>query len=163
MHKLAAGEVSVDTTVIVDFHLAGRLALFGELFSGRLLISDLVVRELTEANIQLSGAQTVTLSTSAEWDFLGNVRRRRPGLGIGEVSAITVACFRGATLLTNDRQARESAEEFKLPVCGVLDVLEYATATARLSAPISANTDFDEGPMLGISKLPGEAGSEPFR
>lgn len=93
MHRLAEGAVSVDASVIVDFHLAGRLALFEELFSGRLLISDFVEQELMEADIQLTAAQTVALSSTEEWDFLGDVRRRKPGLGLGELGALTVAHF----------------------------------------------------------------------
>lgn len=133
MHKLATGVVSVDASVIVDFHLAGRLALFEELFSGRLLISDFVEQELMEADIRLTAAQTVALSSTAEWDFFGNVRRRKPGLGLGELGALTVAHFENAILLTNDRQARQAAEEFNLPVHGGLGVLEYAAEIARLS------------------------------
>jgi hypothetical protein len=93
LHRLAEGAVSVDASVIVDFHLAGRLALFEELFSGRLLISDFVEQELMEADIQLTAAQTVALSSTEEWDFLGDVRRRKPGLGLGELGALTVAHF----------------------------------------------------------------------
>lgn len=133
MHRLAAGAVSVDACVSVDFHLAGRLALLEELFSGRLLMSDFVERELMEADIQITAAQTVALSTTEEWDFFGDVRRRKPGLGLGELGALTVAHFQNAILVTNDRQARQAAEEFNVPVHGGLGVLEYATEAARLS------------------------------
>ena len=133
MHRLAEGAVSVDASVIVDFHLAGRLALFEELFSGRLLISDFVEQELMEADIQLTAGQTVALSSTQEWGFFGDVRRRKPGLGLGELGALTVAHFQNAILVTNDRQARQAAEEFNLPVHGGLGVLEYAAEAARLS------------------------------
>jgi hypothetical protein len=97
--------MSVDASVVVDFHLAGRLALLDELFRGRLLMSDFVEQELTEGDIQITAAQTVTPSSTEEWTFFGGVRRRKPGLGLGELGALTVAHFHNAILVTNDRQA----------------------------------------------------------
>ena len=61
------------------------------------------------------------------------MRRRKPRLGLGELSALTVAHFKNAILVTNDRQARQAAEEFNLPVHGGLGVLEHAAEAARLS------------------------------
>jgi predicted nucleic acid-binding protein len=133
LRRLAEGAVSPDASIIVDFHLAGRLALFEELFIGRLLISDFVDQELMDANIQLTHAQTVTLSSVDEWNFFGAVRRRKPGLGDGELGALTVARFHSAFLLTNDRQVKQVAEEFKLSVPGADSVLEYAVEIGQLS------------------------------
>jgi predicted nucleic acid-binding protein len=133
LHNLATGVVSVDASVIVDFHLAGRLALLEELFAKRLLISDFVEEELMEAHIQVTAARPVALSTAEEWEFFGDLRRRKPGLGLGELGALTVARSRNAILLTNDRQARQTAEDFDVPVNGGLGVLEYATEVGRLS------------------------------
>ena len=133
LHRLATGAVSVDASVIVDFHLVGRLSLLDELFSQRLLISDFVERELMEANIQLTAAQTVGLSSAEEWDFFGAVRSRRPGLGLGEVGGLTVSHFQNAIFVTNDRQARQAAEELDLAVHGGLGVLEYAAEAVRVS------------------------------
>ncbi len=135
MHRLATGVVSVDASVIVDFHLAGRLALLDELFAGRLVMSDFVEQELMEADIQLIGAQTVALSSTKEWEFFGDLRRAKPGLGLGELGALTVARFQNAILLTNDKQARQTAEELNVTVHGGLGVLEYATEAGRLSGP----------------------------
>ena len=44
-----------------------------------------------------------------------------------------MARFHDAILVTNDRQARQAAEEFDVPVHGVLGVLEYAVEVGRLS------------------------------
>ena len=133
MHRLAEEVVSVDASVIVDFHLTGELALLQELFSGWLLMSDFVEQELIEADIQLTTVQTVALSSAEEWEFFADVGHREPGLGLGELGALTVARFHNATLVTNDRQARQAAEHFNLHVHGSLGVLEYATEVGRLS------------------------------
>lgn len=105
MHRLASGAVSLDASVIIDFHLAGRLQLLGELFAGRLLLSDFVEDELADTTIQLSAGESIALSSTEEWDFFGDLRRARPGLGYGELGALTVARFHNAVALTNDRQA----------------------------------------------------------
>jgi len=96
-------------------------------------MSDFVEQELLEADIQLTTAQTVAISSTEEWDFFGDLRRGKPGLGLGELGALTVARFQNAIFLTNDRQARQAAEEFNVPVHGGLGVLEYATEAGRLS------------------------------
>jgi predicted nucleic acid-binding protein len=124
---------SLDASVIVDFYLAGKLTLLEELFAGRLLMSDFVNQELIEANLQLTGVRTIALSSTEEWDFFRNLRHGKPGLGLGELGALAVARFHDAILVTNDRQARQAAEEFDVPVHGGLGVLEYAVEVGRLS------------------------------
>ena len=133
MHKLASDKVSLDSSVIVDFHLAGALTLLEDLFSGRLLISDFVKKELVDATLQLNGTQIISLSTDDEWDFFRELRQARAGLGLGELGALCVARFHSAILLTNDRQARLAAEESGVLVHGGLGVLEYALEIGRLS------------------------------
>jgi predicted nucleic acid-binding protein len=73
------------------------------------------------------------LSSTEHWDFFRNLRHGKPGLGPGELGALAVARFHGAILVTNDRQARQAAEEFDIPVHGGLGVLEYAVEVGRLS------------------------------
>lgn len=133
MHRLATGEVSLDSSVIVDFYLVGRIALLQELFSGRLLLSDFVRRELIEASLQFAEVQTVTISTDEEWELFRKLRADRPGLGLGELGAICVAGFHEAILVTNDRQARLAAEEANVPVHGSLGVLECAVEVGLIS------------------------------
>lgn len=60
--------------MIVDFHLAGALTLLEDLFSGRLLVSDFVKRELADATLQLNGTQIISLSTDDEWEFFRELR-----------------------------------------------------------------------------------------
>jgi predicted nucleic acid-binding protein len=135
LHRLATGKASLDSSVIVDFYLVGRIALLEELFSGRMVISDFVRQELIDANLQLTSVETVALSTNEEWEFFQKLRRDRPGLGPGELGALCVARSQGAILLTNDRQARIAAEESGISVHGGLGVLEYAVEAGRLSGP----------------------------
>jgi predicted nucleic acid-binding protein len=133
LHKLASDKVSLDSSVIVDFHLAGALTLLEDLFSGRLLISDFVKKELVDATLQLNVTEIIALSTDEEWEFFRKLKQGRPGLGLGELGALCIARFHGAILITNDRQARLAAEEASIFVHGVLGVLEYAHEIGRLS------------------------------
>jgi predicted nucleic acid-binding protein len=132
-HKLRAGRVSLDSNIILDLYLTTSLGLLNDLFSERMLISDFVLQELSEAAIRLPGAETVNLTTDEEWEFFRETRRRHPGLGLGEVGAITVARFRGAALITNDMQARQTAEELNLTVSGSIGVLECAVELEVIS------------------------------
>lgn len=125
--------VSVDSSVAVDFHRTGSTHLLQELFAGRILLSDLVERELAEAEIPIPEAEVVSLTTEEEWQFFHDVKRSRPGLGLGELGAITIAWARRATLLTNDKQARQAAEDLQIPVSGAIGVLELGVEIGRLS------------------------------
>ena len=119
----------------MDFHLTGNLPLFERLFAGRMLLSDLVEEEITEAEIHLQGAEIISLTTDEEWQFLGELRRSKPALGSGELGALTVARILKAVLLSNDKQARQAAEEFGIGVNGSIGALEYGAETCALSGP----------------------------
>ena len=126
MHKLRSASVSLDSSVVVDFYLTGNLLLLEGLFAGRMLVSDFVTNELADAKIQVNSAELVVLSADDEWDFFHDLRKRKQALGPGELGAITVAKFRHATLLSNDKQARSAAEEEGIPISGAIGVLECA-------------------------------------
>ncbi len=64
--RLATGKISLDSSVIVDFYLVGRIALLEELFTGRMVMSDFVKQELIDADLQLTGVDTITLSTDED-------------------------------------------------------------------------------------------------
>lgn len=133
MHKLEAGPVSVDSSVVVDFHLTGSLSFFEDAFTGRMLMSDFVEAELGESKIHVAGAEIVSLTKDEEWEFFAELRKRRRGLGAGELGAITVARFHNASLLTNDRQARQTADDIGLSVSGAIGVLEYGVEAGKLT------------------------------
>jgi len=125
--------VSVDSSVVVDFHLTGNLSFFEDAFAGRMLISDFVEEELGESDIRVLGAEIVPLTKDEEWNFLAELRNRKRGLGLGELGAITVAKFHDASLLTNDQQARQTADDVGVSVSGAIGVLEYGVAVGKLS------------------------------
>ena len=126
MHKLRSATVSLDSSVVVDFHLTGNLTLLEGLFGGRMLVSNFVTKELADADIHVHSAEEAVLSADDEWDFFHDLRKRKQALGPGELGAITVAKFRHATLLSNDKQARSAAEQEGVPVSGAIGVLECA-------------------------------------
>jgi predicted nucleic acid-binding protein len=126
LHKLRSASVSLDSSVVVDFYLTGNLTLLEGLFAGRMLVSNFVTNELADANIQVRSAEVVVLSADDEWDFFHDLRNRKQALGPGELGAITVAKFRRATLLSNDKQARSAAEEEGILISGAIGVLECA-------------------------------------
>lgn len=132
MHKLRTANVSLDSSVVVDFHLTGNLTLLEGIFAGRMLVSNFVTKELAEADIEVHSAEEVVLSTEDEWDFFHDLRKRKQPLGPGELGAITVAKFRYAILLSNDKQARSAAEEEGIPMSGAIGVLECAVELERI-------------------------------
>lgn len=134
MHLLSSGEFSVDSNIVADFFLVGKLDLLCELFRKRLLASDFVLSELAEANIELPCAETVTLAAEAEFALFDAIRRNNPPLGAGEVGALAVARLRGCGIVTNDSCARRAAEELGIQVSGSLGVLEYAVEVGRITA-----------------------------
>jgi len=98
-----------------------------------MLLSDFVEAELLEAAIHFEGVEVVKLETDQEWNFYARVRKTKPGLGTGELGALTVAQFRQATLLTNDKPARQMADSLGIPYSGGIGVLEFAVQFGRLS------------------------------
>ncbi len=134
MHLLSSGEFSVDSNVVADFFLVGKLDLLCGLLQGRLFASDFVLNELEEAGISLPCAEAVTLSAEEELALFDGIRKDNPPLGAGEVGALTVAKLRKCGAMTNDSRARRAAEELGIPVSGTLGVLEYAVEADRISA-----------------------------
>lgn len=132
MHLLSSGEFSVDSNVVADFFLVGKIHLLCELLAGRLLASDFVLSELAEANIELPCAETVALAAEAELALFDQIRKDNPPLGAGEVGALAVAKLRGCGVITNDSRARHAAEELGLRVSGSLGLLEYAVDIDRI-------------------------------
>jgi len=135
LHRLETASVSVDSSVVVDFHLTGSLAFFEGVFAGRMLMSDFVEEELGKSQIRMHGAEIAPLTKDEEWAFFAELRKRKPGLGSGELGAITVAKFHNASLLTNDRQARQAADDLEISVSGAIGILEYGVETGKLSGP----------------------------
>jgi hypothetical protein len=134
LHLLSCGEFSIDSNVVADFFLVGKIDLLCELFQGGLLASDFVLAELAQANIELRCAEAVALTTEAELAVFDAIRRNNPPLGAGEIGAIAVAKLRGCGVMTNDSRARRGAEELGISVSGSLGVLEYSVEVGRITA-----------------------------
>lgn len=132
MHRFEATTISLDSSVVVDFHLTGSTSTLEQLFTRRMLMSDLVEEELDAAGIKVFGASVIALTTDEQWEFFARLRTKRPGLGLGELGALTVARFEDITLLTNDRLARQAAEENGIPVSGAIGALEFAVENGSL-------------------------------
>jgi hypothetical protein len=119
LHKLETVSVSVDSSVIVDFHLTGNLSFLEELFGGRMLMSDFVEEELGKSQIRVPGSEIVTLTKDEEWAFFAELRKRRCGLGPGELGAITVRPSLGAANLCRTCQTSGSRllDDTIFPAC----------------------------------------------
>lgn len=109
------------------------MPLLDNLFAGRALLSDFVVRELADAQIEWKQARVVPLITELELQLFDDIRRSNRALGSGEVGALTVAKLRNVGLITNDRQARNAASELKIPVSGSLGILNYGVQAEQIS------------------------------
>lgn len=134
LHKLSGVTLSVDSSVVVDFYMTGSTAVLQNLFDGRMLMSDFVEEELRKASIHFHGATVVGLATDEEWGFFARLHTTDPGLGTGELGALTVAWSRQATLLTNDKKARQMADTEGVPVGGAIAVLEFGVEIGELLA-----------------------------
>ena len=133
MHRLSSGDVSLDTSVILDFSATDRLDLLLSVFTSRMLLSDFVEAELAPTGIKLSDVEVVRLDSDEQWGFFNDLRKTKPGLGAGELGALTVARFRNAILLTNDKPARQMAETVGVAYSGGIGVLECCCETGKLS------------------------------
>ena len=109
------------------------MPLLHNLFAGRAILSDFVVRELADAQIEWKQAQVIPLTTEPELQLFDDIRRNNRALGSGEVGAITIAKLRNAGLITNDRQARNAATELNIPVSGSLGILNYGVRVEQIS------------------------------
>lgn len=133
MHRLSSGHVSLDTSVILDFSATDRLDLLLDVFAGRMLLSDFVEAELAPTGIKLSDLELVRLDSDEQWSFFNDLRKAKPGLGAGELGALTIARFWNAILLTNDKPARQMAETVAVAYSGGIGVLECCCETRKLS------------------------------
>jgi predicted nucleic acid-binding protein len=125
-------EVSFDSNVVADFELTGNTTILEQILKGRMLISDFVQDELRRANINFSPARVIALTTEEQLELLEELRRGHPGLGLGELGAITIARVRTAVLASNDGQARKAAIELGVQVSGSLGILEHGVSTGDI-------------------------------
>jgi len=117
-----------DSGPIISFARAGYLKLLGQLFQ-EIIIPEAVYEEIAIIGIGRAGAKEVI---SGEWIKTKRTKNRLkvkqlPAmLGLGEREAIILAQELNATLLIDDRKAREVAEENGINCFGSLRVLKEA-------------------------------------
>jgi len=117
-----------DSGPIISFARAGYLKLLGQLFQ-EIIIPEAVYEEIAIIGIGRAGAKEVI---SGEWIKTKRTKNRLkvkqlPAmLGLGEREAIILAQELNATLLIDDRKAREVAEENGINCFGSLRILKEA-------------------------------------
>jgi len=117
-----------DSGPIISFARAGYLKLLGQLFQ-EIIIPEAVYEEIAIIGIGRAGAKEVI---SGEWIKTKRTKNRLkvkqlPAmLGLGEREAMILAQELNATLLIDDRKAREVAEENGINCFGSLRVLKEA-------------------------------------
>ncbi|NOZ59402.1 MAG: DUF3368 domain-containing protein [Euryarchaeota archaeon] len=121
-------EVVIDTTVLSNFSLVGRLDILEELFLKRLLTTEEVLGEIKVGierkilpEIDIECIKTVKIESE-----LPIYIKLREKFGKGEASCLAIALNRGLKLLTDDIDARRFAQRHGIPVSGTVGVLAAA-------------------------------------
>lgn len=122
--------VVADAGPLIHLSLIGRIDLLPTLYS-RIVVPELVYREVVDqgedlpGSTELRGASWIDLSSHDPDHHLFHLLRAQ--LDPGEAAAICLAVDRRADLiLSDDRQARLTAERLEMPVKGTLGVLVEA-------------------------------------
>jgi predicted nucleic acid-binding protein len=127
-----------DSGPIIHLSLVGRIDLLPRLY-GRILIPDLVYKEVVESGEGLPGSSELK---DAEWVVRADhnpeatlFQMLSAELDPGEAAAIWLAVEREASLiLSDDRQARLAAERLGIPVVGTIGILVQAKRKGLVSA-----------------------------
>ncbi len=121
-------EVVVDTTVLSNFSLVGRLDILKRLFMGELCTTDEVLRE-----IRVGMDRKVLPQTDWSWIKIVEIESEMhlysklcERFGKGEASCLAIALNRGLKILTDDIDARKFAQRRGIPVSGTLGILAAA-------------------------------------
>ncbi|MBT3294642.1 MAG: DUF3368 domain-containing protein [Verrucomicrobia bacterium] len=133
-----------DTVALSNFALAGRLDLllaryaskaeitpevFDEIING-VVAGYFALKEIEDAVNDGLIALAPPRSSSAERQAY---RERLHILGPGEASCIVHATFRGGTVVTDDRTARQCCSERNIPVTGTVGILKACCRDGALS------------------------------
>lgn len=133
MRTREISDSSLDSSVILDFTVTGSAGLLDLALPGRILLSDLVMAELTNSGAAVSPrCHVVPLTTDEEIHFLGYLRRTYSRLGLSELGAIAVAHFHRAIFFTNDSRARSAATALGIEVSGTLGILRSGVSVGAI-------------------------------
>lgn len=118
----------LDNTVLSNFASVARLDVLIQALEGRrrLATTPQVIGEFNEGVVRgrlpksdLGWLEITNLDNNEEVLFQELSRR----VNAGEAACLSVAAHRGGHILTDDRDARKLAAQFKIPVSGTLGVL----------------------------------------
>lgn len=116
----------IDNTVLANFALINRMDVLKE-SAGEHAIIPAQVKDEFEAGIKLGYFSNIDLAwanieslVSSETIFMESLLNQ---LGVGEAACIALAHSRGGQVWTDDRFARLTCNQMKVPVSGTLGVL----------------------------------------
>ena len=128
--------IIADAGPIIAFARIGRLALLPQVV-GELVVPDAVYEELVVKGGDRPGAEEVRRGEGIQRHTLRNrqaLTQLPRSLAQGECEAILLAEEEGATLLVDERKARETAEQRGIEVVGSLWVLKEAKQRGMILA-----------------------------
>ena len=161
-----------DTVALSNFATAGRLDLLLSRYGKKVVITPEVLDEITDGVVAGYFALKEVEDAVNEGRFtrgapLASACERQTYrdllhmLGPGEASCITHAASRGGTVVTDDRMARQSCGEHKIPVTGTIGILQACRNDDTISTEEAdgiLNAMIDAGyysPVQRISDLGG--------
>lgn len=127
----------LDTTVLSNFALVGKLVLLRQILEG---LSPLITSQV-QAEFRQGEKKGLFRDTDIGWIEVVRPSRKesqlalafRSFLGKGEASCMSIALERGFHLATDDMKAREVARRLGIPVTGTLGILGDAVREGLLS------------------------------
>ncbi len=116
----------LDNTVLSNFALVSRIDLLVEAMKGQISTTAQVIDEFNDGvargrlpQTKLDWLEVVRLGVDEETIFQELTVR----VNAGEAACLAAAIHRGGRILTDDRDARKLAAQFKIPVSGTLGTL----------------------------------------
>jgi len=116
----------LDNTVLSNFALVGRIDLLTIAAESRIATTPQVIKEFSEGvtlgRLPRTGLDWLEI-VSLEGEEVAHFQNLIGRVNAGEAACLAVAINRAGRILTDDRDARRLAAQFKVPVSGTLGVL----------------------------------------
>lgn len=132
-----------DSVTISNFALVGRLDVVQTRYAHQLALTTQVIDEICRGvtsghhnlepildQVNNGGFRLVAMTNKERNTF----RTLSNTLGQGEASTIAAALHRGATVVTDDRAARQAARDLGLPLTGTIGILIAGVKDSTLTA-----------------------------
>ena len=130
--------ILLDNTVLSNFALVARIDLLATGMGGATATPSQVMHEFRDGiargrlpDTRLAWLEVVELSAEEQRLFEGLAAR----LNAGEAACLAIAIRRGGRILTDDRDARKLAAQYKVPVSGTIGVLLRLVQIGTLTLP----------------------------